>query len=230
MPPDIRTPRWEMLPDATAVAAAAAERILAAAERAIAARGVFRIALAGGRTPEAAYRHLAAAAADWGRWEIFFGDERCLPSDDPERNSVMAARAWLDHIAIPDDHIYSIPAELGAEAAALEYAALLAPRLPLDLALLGLGEDGHTASLFPGHVHDVNALVCSVHDAPKPPAERVSLGVAALRQSRQVLFLVTGAGKREALARWRAGERLPAAVIDGADTVILIDAAAWDET
>jgi 6-phosphogluconolactonase len=171
-----------------------------------------------------AYGLLARAEADWSRWQLWYGDERCLPVDDPERNSVMADRVWLRDSSIPRADIHPIPAELGAETAAAAYAELIAPVLLFDLVLLGMGEDGHTASLFPGQRHDPGQTVHPVHDAPKPPPDRVSLSATVLGRARGVLMLVTGAGKREALARWRAGEALPIATIPA--TALLLDRAA----
>jgi 6-phosphogluconolactonase len=204
---------YQVLADSDAVAQAAAAYILASAEQAIAAHGQFSLVLAGGSTPQAAYRLLAKAEADWLHWHIYFGDERCLPPEDSERNSHMAAEAWLDHVAIPRTQIYPIVAERGAQRAAAEYGALVAAALPFDLVLLGMGEDGHTASLFPGQQHDPRAWAVAVHDAPKPPPERVSLSARALAETRDLLLLVTGAAKHQALQRWGAGEVLPVASI-----------------
>lgn len=212
--------RWHALGDARAVHAAAVARILATAEAAIAARGRFDLVLAGGETPRAVYRRLAEASADWARWHIYFGDERCLPATDPARNSRLAGDAWLDHGTIPAAQIHIIPAELGAAPAAEAYAATLRPVGDFDLVLLGLGEDGHTASLFSGQFpgHDCGtapgaADVLAIHGAPKAPPERVSLAAARLSRARQVLFLVTGEAKHSALAAWRAGQTLPASHI-----------------
>lgn len=222
-------PRWQVLRDAAAVAAAARDRILAAAAAAIAARGEFHLVLAGGRTPEAAYRLLAADASDWTRWWVWFGDERCLPAGDPERNATLAAAALLDRVPIPQSQVCPIPAERGPEEAAAAYGALVAAAPPFDLVLLGLGEDGHTASLFPGHVHPPGALVVAVRGAPKPPPERVSLAPTSLARARERLFLVTGAGKRAALRAWRRGEPIPAAEVAATDpTTVLCDRAAAD--
>lgn len=205
----------------------AAERILASARRAIAARGCFRLVLAGGRTPLNAYTLLVDETSDWDRWHIFFGDERCLPPEDPERNSHAAEAHFLGRVPIPGDNVHPIPAELGAEAAAKAYAELIAPQLPFDLVLLGLGEDGHTASLFPGHEISEGVLAMPVHQAPKPPPDRVSLTPDAIASSRQVLVLVAGAGKREALTQWRAGVDLPISRIGSQGSVeVLMDAAA----
>ena len=183
--------------------------------------------LAGGRTPEAAYRLLVGADTDWSRWEIYFGDERCLPVDDAERNSRMAARALLDAVKIPTANVHTIPAEQGAEAAAKAYQPVVRAALPFDLVLLGIGEDGHTASLFPGQQHPAGQLVHAVHNAPKPPPDRVSLSAGALSEAREVLILATGAAKRTAIKAWQAGEPLPIAAIGGLACVdVLLDSAA----
>ena len=211
----LRTARWHVLMDPEAVAQETAFRVLRAAETAIAERGIFRIALAGGHTPERAYRLLAKAEADWAHWEIYFGDERCLPPEDRDRNSVMAAHTWLELVPIPSYRIHPIPVELGAEQAAREYARLVRDALPFDVVLLGMGEDGHTASLFPGHAHPEDELVHAVFNAPKPPPERVTLSAAALGNARQILVLVTGSNKRPAIQAWCQGEPIPIGEICG---------------
>lgn len=218
---------WHTFDNADAVAAEAAERILRSATQAIAENGRFRIVLAGGRTPEAAFKLLVNADTDWSCWQIYFGDERCLPVDDAERNSLMASNAFLDAVAVPAANIYPIPAELGAEAGAKAYEAVVKAALPFDLVLLGIGEDGHTASLFPGQQHPAGQLVHAVHDAPKPPPDRISLSVYALSEAREVLISATGAGKQDAIKAWQAGKPIPIAEIGGPATVnVLMDKAA----
>jgi 6-phosphogluconolactonase len=183
--------------------------------------------LAGGRTPEAAYRLLAHQAIDWTLWDCYFGDERCLPVDHAERNSQMVERALLSQIPLAPGEVHPIAAEQGAEEAAASYAQIIAAAVPFDLVLLGVGEDGHTASLFPGRPLDPEAWVIPVHDAPKPPPERVSLGLRGLQSSRHLLVLATGAGKREALRGWRAGAALPIAQVCRDQRVtLLLDGAA----
>lgn len=219
--------RWCCLPDADAVCTQATELILAAATAAIAEHGCFKLVLAGGRTPVQIYRQLAGSVANWSAWQIYFGDERCLPVDDAARNSVMAADAWLKHVPVPADNVHPIPAESGAKVAAEAYAALVSAARPFDLVLLGMGEDGHTASLFPGHQHPPHEVVHAVHNAPKPPAERVSLSRTSLSDAHEVLVLVTGAGKQQALQQWRSGEVLPIAGITACNGMtVLMDAAA----
>jgi 6-phosphogluconolactonase len=207
--------RWHVLPDQRALVTAVSERILGSARKAISGQGVFRIVLAGGTTPAAVYRRLAEATTDWSCWQIFFGDERCLPAGHAERNSVMANERWLQRVALPAANIHVIPAESGAKAAAQAYLPVIEQARPFDLVLLGMGEDGHTASLFPGQQHAAGELVHAVHDAPKPPPDRVSLGVAALDTAAEVLVMVSGAGKHAAVQRWRRGEDLPVARIHG---------------
>ena len=223
-----RFTRWHVIADIECLVDTVSVRIYRAARQAIALRGEFRIVLAGGGTPAAVYRALADTDADWSRWHVYFGDERCLPPTDPERNSVMAADNWLARVAMPQENIHVIPAEQGAEPAARVYAGLIDAARPFDIVLLGMGEDGHTASLFPGHRHDnAKRSVLAIHDAPKPPADRVSLSAAALSDTASVLVLVTGAGKYEAVQRWKQGEDLPITHVHGRDGVdVYLDPAA----
>jgi len=207
--------RWHVLPDPQALADNVAKIIEECSQTALKERGVFNIVLAGGTTPEKIYQHLTKIETDWSRWSIYFGDERCLPPGDSQRNSVMASHSWLEHVPIPENNIHPIPAELGPEAAARSYAREIATALPFDLVLLGMGEDGHTASLFPGQRHDAAELVHPVHEAPKPPPERVSLSLKALNNSDAVIILVTGSAKRQAVQQWLAGDDLPIAGIHG---------------
>ncbi|MEQ1662832.1 MAG: 6-phosphogluconolactonase [Thiobacillus sp.] len=197
-----------------------ADMLLRQAASAIAVHGRFHLVLAGGTTPRALYTELAERGAGDEKWHIWYGDERCLPADHPERNSVMAETAWLAASAIPSEQRRPIPAERGAEAAAAEYADRLTVVSTFDLVLLGMGEDGHTASLFPEHAW-AGADVLAVHNAPKPPPDRVSLSAERLSNSQAVWFVVTGEGKREALRQWDAGETLPVASVRGRLTTLL---------
>lgn len=198
--------------------ASVALRVAQIAADAIGRRGIFRIALAGGETPRGCYERLGDLPVDWEKVQVYFGDERCLPRGDARRNDSMAHEALLGHIAIPPRNVHVILAEHGARTAALEYAELLETELPLDLVLLGMGADGHTASLFPGNAATVHEEVAvPVYDAPKPPPERVSLGMATLNGAREKMFLVAGAEKRNALAQIASGKPLPAARVAGAE-------------
>ena len=223
--------RWHVAENEADWLARALAYVHAAETSALAGRRAFHICLAGGTTPERLYRALAGEPHTWLRWHVWYGDERCLPPDHPERNSVMAEAAWLKRVAIPGANCHPIPAELGAWAGAEAYARTLAGTGPFDLVLLGLGEDGHTASLFPGHDWgEEGPDVLPVSDAPKPPPERVSLSARRLAQAGRVLFLARGAGKRAAVAAWRNGEAIPAAAIrpeGGVD--VLLDQSAYGE-
>jgi 6-phosphogluconolactonase len=221
--------RLHIFPDSAELADKVAALILHHAEEAITERGRFSIVLAGGNTPRAVYQRLRSAGGRWSRWDIYFGDERCVPRNNPARNDRMARAAWLDHVPIPHGRIHKIPAELGAELGARTYASTLEVIGDFDLVLLGLGEDGHTASLFPGHPLGASLnepVALAVHDAPKPLSDRVSLSAARLSAARRVYFLVTGDGKRDALAQLTHGDDIPAAHIrppSGVDFFITAD-------
>lgn len=231
----------QVLPDAEAVAREAAERLIAACGEAEGER--IAICLSGGSTPKRLYALLAgpdyAARVPWTRIHWFFGDDRVVPWDDARSNVRMVREAFGHGSEIPPTHLHFIPSDEGAEAGAKAYERTLldfygADRLeagkPLfDLVLLGLGEDGHTASLFPGtpEAGDPAALAVPVPQAGLEPfVPRISLTVPALTSARHVLFLVTGAGKRTPLSRLAAGEDLPAGRVRGDRVRWLLDAAA----
>lgn len=220
---------WQVFPDAATLYLQAANVILDSARAAIAARSVFHLVLAGGRTPRGVYTRLAQFPMDWEKWHIYFSDERCLPLGDLQRNDTMVRLAWLSRIAIPAANIHSIRAEQGPERGAQRYSELLAPILEFDFVLLGIGEDGHTAGLFPGH--DLGSAhksisVLPVHGAPPPFSERVSLSIPRLNQTRQAMFLVSGEEKRAALSAWWGGAEVPAAHIAAPQTFVWCDAQA----
>ncbi len=178
----------------------------AAAEIADALRGGARsLVLAGGTTPKRCYELLSELDVEWGRVAVLFGDERCVPPDHPDSNYRMAKETLLDRV-MPAT-IYRIPAELGPEEGADEYAEVVANVAPLDFVLLGVGEDGHIGSLFPGHpaLH-ADGLTIGIHDSPKPPPERVTITLEAIRDAGLVMILATGKGKADAVAMARRGE------------------------
>jgi 6-phosphogluconolactonase len=226
---DWASPLWRVFPDSAALASGLAQAILADAQACIATRGRFALVLAGGTTPRQVYAQLAEAPADWSRWHIYFGDERCFPFGHPERNDSMARSAWLHRVSIPHANVHPISsAGWGPDAAARRYAEVL-PKGLFDLTLLGLGEDGHTASLFPGHELGAGKLApatLAVFDAPKPPDHRVSLSARRLSHSRKVIFVVTGAAKADAVARWKRGEAIPASAIHAPVLEVWLDEAA----
>ena len=220
--------RWHILETADQVALAVYDQILEAAEYAVARHGEFKLVLAGGSTPEKVYHLLAKSDVDWSKWYIYYGDERCLPIDHVDRNSLMANQCFLGKVAIPDKHIFTIPAELGPERGAKEYEQIVANALPFDMVLLGMGEDGNTASLFPGHQHWQDDLVHAVYNSPKPPSERVSISSGALSNTHNLIFMVTGTNKQEAVNAWRSGQDLPVSSINPKNAIdIYIDREAY---
>ena len=216
-------------PDAAAEAAAA--RLAAAIAKAREARGAAHVALAGGTTPRGTYDLLASGIEDWTGVEVWFGDERAVGPDDPESNFRMASETLLASGHGPEVH--RIEGERGAEQAAAAYAAELERRLPaedglpiLDLALQGLGPDGHSASLFPGNPAVAATATCvAVHDAPKPPPDRITLTVPVLRAARSVVFLATGAEKADAVRGLLAGPdpSIPSSLLGGDRTEVIVD-------
>lgn len=221
--------QWINLSTQRDVAYRVRDEIMSAAQEAIKKSGQFHIVFAGGSTPGQVYALLANEACDWRHWQIYLGDERCLPDSDSERNSQMVKKSLLDHISIPEENIHFIPAEQGAEAAAMLYAEEIEHILAFDLVMLGMGEDGHTASLFPDHVHDLEERVHAVYDAPKAPSDRVSLSAAVLSNNRQLIIMATGESKRTAIKQWQAGERLPVSSISSLGSInIFVDSAALE--
>lgn len=228
---------WLLFPDSDAVAQAAVDLILERAQLAIAERGAFHLVTAGGTTPMQCYRLLACQVTqdcdvDWSKWFIYMGDERCLSVEDAERNSLNLYQAWLKIAPIPPENIHFIPAELGPEIAVSRYAQTLidANFDAFDVVMLGMGEDGHTASLFPGHDYPAGQCVVAEHHSPKAPSERVSLSYERLSNARFVMKLVTGAGKVPAVQQWLAGEALPISQVTGLErTEVLLDFAAFPQ-
>ncbi len=231
-------PLVRVLPDAGALAEAVALTLADSARQSIAARGTFTIALSGGSTPRPAYELLANAGnVDWARVEVFFGDERCVPPDDPRSNYALARDALLSRVPLASHRVHPMYGgkESPADAAA-RYEDLLRARFPatgatFDLLFLGVGPDGHTASLFPGDaaLAETSRWVLHVRapssfDVP----DRVTLTLPALNRSRRVLFMVSGAAKRNVVSRVldTHDTTMPAALVCGLEaTEWLLDAA-----
>ncbi|HEX6999343.1 MAG TPA: 6-phosphogluconolactonase [Gammaproteobacteria bacterium] len=204
--------RWHVRETEAAAVSAAAAWLRSRAAQALADRGEITVVLAGGATPRPLYEAAAGFATDWSRWRFYFTDERCVPPGHAERNDAMARAAWLERAGVPPQNVHPIPAELGADAGAARYAETLAGVGVFDVVVLGIGSDGHTASLFPGRPagdEPQSADALPVHGAPKPPPDRVSLSAARLSRARAALLLVLGARKREALRRLALGEDIP---------------------
>lgn len=218
---------WHQFATASQVADAVCEQILLCAEQAIVERGCFKIVFAGGSTPEKIYQQLVFAKTDWSKWMIYYGDERCLPANDKDRNSILANNALLTKVDIPATNIFTMATELGAVEAAAKYRSVIADVDQFDLVLLGMGEDGHTASLFPGQQHNLEESVHEVYNSPKPPSDRISLSAKTLANTQHLFFIVTGESKREPVKLWKQGVELPVASISPVSGVdIYIDNAA----
>jgi 6-phosphogluconolactonase len=205
------TPEIKVFPDPAAVAAEAAERVVRAAEQAVELRDAFSLVLAGGGTPRLLYERLASddyrSQVPWAKVEVFFGDERAVPPDHPDSNHRMAREALLSKVPVPGDNVYRMKGELDPEQAAKEYGQMLKDRFGdagPDLVLLGMGDDGHTLSLFPG----TPAVDESKHRVVANYAEqsttgkswRITMTAPFVNRAQQVLMLVTGANKATRLA------------------------------
>jgi len=205
---------FNIYPDAEAVAQAAAEFLYDQITTCVNAKSVCHVALPGGSTPARCLHLLSGKQLPWPSIHWYVGDERCYPPGHPERNDSMIAQQLWSRIETPAENLHPIPAELGPELAAEKYSGLIDGIGRLDIVVLGIGEDGHTASLFPNNPAIENGhSVVPVYDAPKPPAERVSLGLTTIQSAGQRIVLVSGRGKREALLRLKQGMQLPAARI-----------------
>ncbi len=230
-PPPESPPRFELrvLPDAAVAAEAAARELVEASKDALGNRATFCVALSGGSTPKRMFQALAGeelrGLVDWKRARVFFADERCVPPNDERSNYRLAKEHLLDPLAVPPENVFRMRGEEEPERAARDYEAVLrrelgagraAPRF--DLVFLGLGTDGHTASLFPGSraVEEKRRWVAAI-GAPELPERRLTLTLPVLNASRRVVFLVTGEEKRAAVAAVLAAKRgsssLPASLV-----------------
>ncbi len=230
-------PRLTITRSPADAARTAAERVAEALRTAREERGEAHLALAGGRTPRAAYEILGPLMGDWRGVHLWFGDERCVPPDDPESNYRLVAETLLAAADVPPERVHRIACEGSPPEAARAYEAELRRFVPagpdgtpvLDMALLGLGEDGHTASLFPGDpvVGRDDAQCFPVH-AVKPPPDRITLSLGVLRAARRALILAEGPGKADAVARVLAGPdpAVPASLLVPERTELVVDEAA----
>jgi 6-phosphogluconolactonase len=237
-------PELVRAPSAAALADAAATRLADAAHAAVAARGRFTLALAGGGTPRDSYTRLAGLRerVPWGHVDLYFGDERCVPPSDDRSNFRMVAGALLDHVPIAPHHVHRMHGELAPDEGAAAYERTLrgafgdvaarAVAVTFDVALLGVGTDGHTASLFPGGLalreRERWAVAVPPPTAVEPRVGRITLTLPVLCRAREVWFLCSGRTKRDIvgaiLADAPAAREWPAAMVRGAErTLWLVD-------
>ncbi len=234
--------RLTACPDAETVAQRAAAHIARQLRHAREQRGVAQLALSGGGTPERTYELLAANPQDLSEVEVWFADERCVGPEDDQSNYLLAHETLLARAGIPAERIHRMLGELGPEEGAQRYAAELTARFPalpssppspplLDLIVLGIGPDGHVASLFPGaSTLDAGeeAVCLGVRDSPKPPPQRITLSLAVLRAARECVLLATGAGKADAVAAMLGdpSRHVPASLLRRERLTVIVDDAA----
>lgn len=237
--------RLTTCPDPETVASRAAAFVERQLQRTAAERGTAHFALSGGTTPARTYELLADGMADWTGIQVWFADERCVLPEDEQSNYRLAARTLLTPAAIPGEQVHRMEGELGPEEGARRYAQELLRHIPrggqdqptppaLDLILLGIGPDGHIASLFPGAPTlgaPADAVCLPVHDAPKPPPERITLSLAVLRAARGCLLLATGASKADAVNAMLAepSPHVPASLLRRERLTVIVDDAAAPE-
>jgi 6-phosphogluconolactonase len=235
--------RLTSCPDAETVAQRAAAHVVRQLQRAYEQRGIAHLALSGGTTPGRAYELLGAKARELEGIEVWFADERCVGPEDEESNYRLAKQTLLAGPAIAPERVHRMVGELGPDEGASQYVQELRQdvagdgeaTLPVfDLIVLGIGPDGHVASLFPGAptLDAGSEAVClGVHDSPKPPPERITLSLAVLRAARECLLLATGASKADATSAMLAQPRrhVPASLLRRERLTVIVDDAAAPE-
>jgi 6-phosphogluconolactonase len=188
------------------------------ANNAIQNRNIFNIVVSGGESPRLILDALKNIKSNWEAWNIWFADERCLPIGHKDLNIIMLEHEFLQHVGIKTENIHRIKSHLGPSEAAKLYSKKLCQAPDFDLTLLGLGEDGHTASLFPGDLDSIAHLspdAVPVYNSPKFPTERVTLSLSRINRSQNILFLVTGNKKRSIVNSFLRGENMPASLVLG---------------
>lgn len=200
---------------AEAVAQAAADYLLQQIKSCVKKKGQCHVVLPGGTTPTRCLEILADKSLPWENIHWYPGDERCYPIGHSERNDTMILDKLFSQQETARNNFHPIPAELGPEQGAETYAALIDASGGMDIVVLGMGEDGHTASLFPGNVAlDNQHSVVPVYNAPKAPDERISIGLNTLKNAAECIVIATGKNKRETLEKIKQGTVLPVAQIE----------------
>jgi 6-phosphogluconolactonase len=236
--------RLTTCPDAETVAQRAATHIALQLRAAHEQRGVAHVALSGGTTPGRTYELLGATPEALGGVEVWFADERCVPPEDEESNYRLVAQTLLAGAGVPPERVHRMRGEAGPEEGARLYAQELTGHVAgaigraglhtppvLDLIVIGIGPDGHVASLFPGAATldaGSDAVCLGVHDSPKPPPERITLSLAVLLAARECVLLATGASKADAVAAMlgEPSRHVPASLLRRERLTVLLDDAA----
>ena len=200
---------------AEAVAQAAADYLFQQIKTCVEKKGQCHVVLPGGSTPARCLELLAEKSLPWKNIHWYPGDERCYPVGHAERNDSMILARLFSQQTDASKNFHAIPAELGPEQGAENYASLIDATGGIDIVVLGMGEDGHTASLFPGNpaLEDKRSVVPVCH-APKPPDERISIGLSTLRNAAECIVIATGDNKRDALAALKEGKVFPVGMIE----------------
>ncbi len=232
-------PTLQILQTADAAAEAAADHLTRWIEEVRAASGRVHLALTGGLTPRDAYARLVHEITDWSDIHLWFGDERLVPPTSQDSNAWMARGTLIDPAGVPDSQVHQVRTELELADAVNDYTARLRSALPedeagrpvFDIVMLGLGEDGHIASLFPARpqLEDLESVCVGIADSPKPPPERVSLGLATINAAHRRLVLTAGSAKAEAVRHATQGTPdplWPASLLEPRRTVYVVDEAA----
>jgi len=205
---------WLVFDDIDILSKYVAKNIMKIANNSIEREGRFTIVLAGGSSFSKVYKILNNLKSDWSKWHIFVGDERYLPLGDEDRNDRNINQVWLDNSNIPKANIHFIRPELGLSMGANKYEKAVSSVKRFDVVLLGMGNDGHTASLFPGHYYE-DRLVVIEKKSPKSPAHRISMSYSALNRSEYIFKVVCGSDKKHAVDLWMNGQDLPISRIHG---------------
>jgi len=194
---------------------ALAQEILNIVKKSIFEKDCFSIVLTGGQSVLSLYKILSKADSNWDKWHIYIGDERFLPAEHKDRNDQTINEIWLDNSTISKKNIHFIKAELGLLEARVEYENTLKKIDKFDVVLLGMGEDGHIASLFPNHVYPEDQMVIVEQGSPKPPKERISMSYQQLNKAHYVFKLIIGESKQKAVTLLEQNVNLPITKVNG---------------
>ena len=206
---------WTVFENIDKLSERLANDILGIAKTSIKSSNRFKIVLAGGNSILNTYKILSNSESDWSKWHVYLGDECHLPVGDKDRNDYLINQTWLKDSSIPKNNINFIHAELGVDNGALHYEKILSNISDFDLVLLSMGDDGHSASLFPDHLYDDSKSVVAECNSPKYPKERISMSYSRLNQSKNVFKVVSGTSKKNAIDKWINGDLLPINKING---------------
>jgi 6-phosphogluconolactonase len=206
---------WIVFDDEMSLSEALAQEVLNIAEDSILKKNCFVIVLTGGQSVRNLYKILSKSNSDWNKWHIYIGDERCVPMGHKDRSDRVINEIWLDNSVIPKKNIHFIKAELGLLEARVEYENTLKNFDQFDVVLLSMGDDGHVASLFPGHVYPEDFSVVIEKNSPKPPKERISMSYQQLNKTHYVLKLIIGKSKQKIVDLIRQNKNFPITMVNG---------------